>query len=440
MGQDLRNAIPLAERIEITTDRGESKVVSIEGAKVWLGSGEGVAIRLRAPGLAARHLCFVKTEHGYRVEPAEPGATVEVNGEELFCKDLEVGDRIRVAGLQVRWMSSPPPARNPGPGAVRARPQAHPKPSAPSRPQVAPAREPEADPDPDPDRTPRAARALRARRRSSPLPMILLFISALVFLVVVFKTGAGSTWPQSPQHYVVLAGQQVQNGKLDLALRSLDFALLDATGTTREEALQLRDQIHALQVDQVERPKIDAARPSYEFLGSFTEAYLGKEAPVLAVRELVRRCDRWLQLYGKVCETAAAGQPMLREVQALRSRYVALANPAQPEGLEDLRFSIQVMMRLVTRDYLGAMQRFDEFQRAHPEVAGVAAEREQWLAEGETWLAAKLATIDEAIGASSSGDGYRADRMLRPLEQWCALPQWRARLQERRDRIDALLK
>lgn len=432
----------MAERIEITTDRGESKVVSIEGAKVWLGSGEGVAIRLRAAGLAARHLCFVKTEHGYRVEPAEPGATVEVNGEELFCKDLEVGDRIRVAGLQVRWMSTPPPARHPGPAAVRTRPQ--PKPAAPARPQFAPVREPEAEvegeTDSEPEHAPRAARALRARRRSSPLPMILLFASALVFLVVVFKTGAGSTWPQSPQHYVVLAGQQVQNGKLELALRSLDFALLDATGATREEALQLRDQIHALQVDQVERPKVDAARPSFEFLGQFTAAYLEKEAPVLAVRELVRRCDRWLQLHGKVCESVPAGQPMLREVQALRSRYVALAKPGEPEGIEDLRFSIQVLMRLTTRDYLGAMQRFDEFQRAHPEVAGVAEEREQCLAEGETWLAAKLATIDEAIGASSSGDGYRADRMLRPLEQWCALPQWRARLQQRRDRIDALLK
>lgn len=431
----------MAERIEITTDRGESKVVSIEGAKVWLGSGEGVAIRLRVAGLAARHLCFVKTEHGYRVEPAEPGATVEVNGEDLFCKDLEVGDRIRVAGLVVRWMSSPPPARSPGSAAARPRPLLPSKPAAASRPPVAPApraQEPEHDPEPEP--APRAARALRARRRSSPWPMILLFASALVFLVVVFKTGAGSTWPQTPQHYVTLAGQQVQNGKLDLALRSLDFALLDATGTTREEALQLRDQIHALQADQVERPKVDAARPSYEFLGSFTTAYLDKEAPVLAVRELVRRCDRWLQLYGKVCESAAAGQAMLREVQALRSRYIALANPSQPEGIEDLRFSIQVMMRLVTRDYLGAMQRFDEFQRAHPEVDGVAAEREQWLAEGETWLAAKLATIDDAIGASNSGDGYRADRMLRPLEQWCALPQWRARLQQRRDRIDALLK
>lgn len=430
----------MAERIEITTDRGESKVVAIEGAKVWLGSGEGVAIRLRAAGLAARHLCFVKTEHGYRVEPAEPGATVEVNGEDLFCKDLEVGDRIRVAGLQVRWMSSPPPVRNPGPAAVRPRPPAPSKPPAPTRPQVAPAREPEVEAAVEPDHAPRAARALRARRRSSPLPMILLFGSALLFLVVVFKTGAGSTWPQSPQHYVSLAGQQVQNGKLDLALRSLDFALLDATGATREEALQLRDQIHALQVDQVERPKIDAARPSFEFLGSFTAAYLGKEAPVLAVRELVRRCDRWLQLYGKVCESAAAGQPMLREVQALRSRYVALAKPGEPEGIEDLRFSIQVLMRLTTRDYLGALQRFDEFQRAHPEVAGVAAEREQWLAEGETWLTAKLATIDEAIATSGSGDGYRAERMLRPLEQWCALPQWRARLQQRRDRIDALLK
>lgn len=417
-------------------------MVAIEGAKVWLGSGEGVAIRLRAPGLAARHLCFVKTEHGYRVEPAEPGATVEVNGEDLFCKDLEVGDRIRVAGLQVRWMSSPPPPRNPGPASVRPRPPAPSKPVAPARAPVAPAREPAADPEPDlePDPAPRAARALRARRRSSPLPVILLFASALVFLVVVFKTGAGSTWPQSPQHYVTLAGQQVQNGKLDLALRSLDFALLDATGTTREEALQLRDQIHALQVEQVERPKIDAARPSYEFLGSFVDAYLKQEAPKLAVRELVRRCDRWLLTYGKVCEAAAAGQSMLREVQALRNRYVALANQTEPEGIEDLRFSIQVMMRLVTRDYLGALQRFDEFQKAHPEVGGVAAEREQWLAEGEVWLAAKLATIDEAIATSGSGDGYRADRMLRPLEQWCALPQWRARLQQRRERIDALLK
>ena len=39
-----------------------------------------------------------------RVEPARPGALVQVNGEALFCKDLVHGDEITLGSHRLRWL------------------------------------------------------------------------------------------------------------------------------------------------------------------------------------------------------------------------------------------------------------------------------------------------------------------------------------------------
>ncbi len=401
----------MPERIEITAERGEPRVVAIEGARVWLGSGEEAEVRVRAPGLARRHLCFVQTDHGYRVEPATPGATVEVNGEALFCKDLEAGDRITIAGLRLRWLASSGPAASPSPAPGRTRER---------RTQRAAAA--------------RSPRPSRSRRRAGWMPIVALFVVVVIGIGAVLRNLAGSTWPQSPQHFVDLARAQLRNRQPERALATLAFALRDATGPVREAALALEVEIRRDQVEKAAMPQIAVARQEHDLLISFEGRHLQGGTKRPAVRELLRQVDVWLARHAAVCEPHSEGQPLLQTVSNLRARYQALGGLGEPDTEADVLFAVQALLEFRWRDYKGALQRFDEFLRVHPDATAVQQAREQMLVDGEEWLRGKLRMLDWVL---DRGDQANAELDLAQIERWCTLPQWQAMVQERRVRLNS---
>lgn len=397
----------MSERIEITTDRGESLKVPIAGDKVWLGSGEGADVRVRVRNLAPRQLCFVRTDHGYRIEPAVPGSTVEVNGEALFCKDLVGGDCIQVAGLKIRWFEDASPVAVP--------------------PRVRHSRRHT----PEPSRRP--GRVGRPKSRRGWAPVSALF--ALVLLVGLFllRSFSGSTWPHSPQHYVDLARAQLGNDEPQRALDTLAFALGEATGATREEALALEAEIHRRRVDRAEQPKIIAARQQHELLLSFAGRHLRDGVSRPAARELVRLCDEWLAAHSEICSRNAEGEPMLRATKDLRSRYVAIAAVGELETAADVLFAAQTRLQFRWRDYLGAVKRIDEFLRLHPDAEDLRKERETMLTDGVQWLEGRLHGIDAML---DRGDTGNAALDLEQLEKWSLLPEWRPLVEPRRARLE----
>jgi hypothetical protein len=394
----------VSDCIEITTDRGESRKVPIAGDKVWLGSGEGADVRVR--GLAPRQLCFVRTDHGYRVEPAVPGSTVDVNGEALFCKDLVAGDRIQVAGLQVRWlMDAAPVAIAPRARAARRADEAAPR------------------------RSPRTA---RPKSRGRWIPVSALFAVVLLVGLFLLRSLSGSTWPHSPQHYVDLARAQMNNDEPQRALDTLAFALGEATGATRAEALALEAEIHRRRVDRAEKPKLMVARQQQELLLSFAGRHLRDGVSRPAARELVRLCDEWLAAHEELCARNAEGEPLLRATRDLRSRYLAIAAIGEPETAADVLFAAQTRLQFRWRDYLGAVQRIDAFLRLHPDAVEVQKAREVMLAEGEPWLEGRLHGIDAML---DRGDTGNAALDLEQLEKWSLLPEWRAKVEPRQRRL-----
>jgi hypothetical protein len=413
-------------RIEITTSRGETRSARIDGARVWLGSGEEAQVRLRLAGVAARHLCFVRTDIGYRVEPRDPGATVAVNGEHLFCKDLEDGDQIELAGLTLRWRADAAAAAAAEPAAASpagAQQAVHAAPGGQARAGRAASQAARRSP---------AARKATAARGAGWLPFSAIFLVVVIGAVLVLRAFSGSTWPQSPQHYVELARAQVGNNQPQRALDTLAFALREATGSTREEALALQAEIERMQVERSELPKLQTARHDLELLRSFVGRHLAGAASRPAARELLARCQQWRGQYGELCSRHSAGAELLREVDGLASRFGAIAAMETPETAADVLFVLQVLPEHRWRDYKRAMARLDAFLLANPNAEEVRKAREQALVDGEAWLQGLLRQIDALL---ARGDRFNAQREVDQLERFSVLPAWMPLLEPRRQRL-----
>ena len=87
----------VADQIEIKEATGARRVVPAHGVELVLGSGPDADIRVAATGVEGRHLRFVRSAKGVRVEAVRAGATVAINGQQLLCKDLQRGDVMKVA-------------------------------------------------------------------------------------------------------------------------------------------------------------------------------------------------------------------------------------------------------------------------------------------------------------------------------------------------------
>lgn len=410
---------------------GQAHVLPMDGDTLLLGSGAAAHVMLQVPDLEPLHLRFVRTDAGVRVEPVRAGGIVVVNGEELFCKDLQNGDVIEVAAMQLRWLADRTPSVPRAPVEVLAR-TAEPRPSRPAVRAAAKTAAPVRESAREPVRE--SSRSRRSRGNPGWLPMVAVIGLVVVGGAVALRVMSGSTWPRGPQHYVDLAREQVANAQLQRAKDTLDFALRDATGTVRAEALALQASVRRLQDEVDSGPRIQVARKDHDTIVAFAGRYLRESVTRPAARELVRLCDRWLAMHRELCKDHSDGQPLLRTVEQHLAQYQALAATSEPDSAADVMFAAQSMLRFQWRDYRGAIPRLDGFLQQHPDDAEVGAMRERLLQEGEAWLLGRLQLVDHDI---RRGDHERAAAELRQLEQWSVLPQWASLVQERRQRLEA---
>lgn len=413
---------PLAHHVEIVRPGGDTNVVPMAGETMVIGSGAGADVMLHAPGLDPLHLRFVRTAAGVRVEPVRAGASVVVNGEELFCKDLASGDVVEVAGLRLRWkpervVAAIPKEVTPTPQRERA---------VESRRAARPARE-SGSRSAERDSKPR-----RARGRSNLTAVFLVFALVVGGALVALKVLSKSTWPATPEDYVELAREQLKNNQRDKALETLDFALRNATGPVRDEIVALQADVRQLQSEFAVGAQIAAARTEHDTIVAFAGRYLRDGVARPAARELVRSCDRWLAQHRATCAGSTDGAPLLREIEDLRARHHAIAAIDEPDVAADVIFAAQSRLRFQFRDYKDALAVLDGFLGAHPDDAAVTAERDRMLRDGEQWLQGRLRTVDILLGR---GDNEGAERELRQLDKWSVLPQWDALVAPRRARL-----
>ena len=414
----------MTDQLEIRGPNGERLLAPVHEGSFVVGSDAAADVRLLWPGIGPAHFRFVRTAAGVRVEPVRPGGTVSVNGEELFCKDLGAGDVIEVAGVRLRWLPEPTaPAVAPGRAAATGS-AAAPRP-APGR--VAASRK-------SPEAAARPARARRARGLPAIVPVALLVALACVVGLLLYRHFSASTWPNSTQHYVALARAQLSNHQMQRALATLAFALREATGATRAEAVQLEADIRRLMLESAEMPKVMTARQEHDLLLEYVGRYLRDAVQRPAAREFVRVCDQWLQRHREVCARVTDGQPLLRAVEDQRSRWVAMAALGEPDTAEDVVFAAGTRLRFQWRDYRSAIARLDAYLAAHPGDATVTAARATMITEGAEWLRGKLRNIDFLLGR---GDTDNAEKDLAQLERWSVLPEWAPLVAERRQRLGA---
>lgn len=389
----------MADRVEILEPNADRpRVVTVDGPMVGIGSDAAAGIRI--DGLAAAELRLVRTDRGYRAEPARPGASLRVNGQELFAKELAAGDVVELGPVRLRWLPSPrPPAAAPSP-----RPAARPRaPAAPPAPAQRPHRH-------------------RRRQGMPPAALVAIVLSIAVGALLLLRTCAGSTWPKTPQHYVDLARSQYGNGLFQQALGTLEFALNEATGETREQALQLQQQIRTALARATELPLLQAARNDLELLQSFVDRYLQPDPGARpAARELLRECREWQSAHGGLAADNPEAAAMAAQVAELQQRYAAAARPGEPDTAADVLFAAQAQLRFVNREYRVALQLLDGYLAANPGDAEVQAAREQLLADGAEWLQRRLANIQQAVVL---GRVDQARRDLRQLRRAALLPQW----------------
>jgi hypothetical protein len=398
----------MSGRIEITDADGHKRFVGMPGARLLVGSAAGADVQVRGPGIEAQHLRFVRSGAGVRVEPVQPGGSVTVNGERLFCKDLGPDDVVELGRAQLRWIAAGPPAEAQaaaGRGKVSSRRHKEP-----------------------------ARRAATRRRSAVPawLPVTGVIAAVLVAAVLVLRALSESKWPSTPAQYVELARQQAANDKPQLALETLAFVLEDATGAVREEALGLEATLRQLVAEGADSAKVQAARAEHDRLRSFQERYLRDAAGRPAAREFVRLCDQWLSRHGAVCRANTEGQPLLRFVEEQRARHVALAGLGEPDTAADVTFAAQSRLRFTWRDYRGAVDVLDRFLKSNDDAA-VRAERERLVTEGLEWLSGKLRNVDLLL---ERGDRDNAEKDLQQIERWAMLPEWEGLVKERRARLE----
>ncbi len=424
----------MPDQLEIRGPHGERLLTPVRPGTFVVGSDPAADVRIEWPGVGPRHFRFVRTDAGVRIEPVRAGATVAVNGEELFCKELVPGDVLAGAGVQLRWRpdaAPEPPRVPPAPAAAGASPPA-------SRTRAADVARRTRAREREPARPARAREDRPASRRARPrgtpvwVPVTATFVGVLLLALLAYRWFSGSTWPSSPQHYVDLARTQFQNLQPETALTTLAFALREATGPVRAEALQLEAEIRRLMVELAEAPKVTAAQHEHDLLLGYAARYLGGDAQRPAARDFVRQCDRWLERHREVCARVADGEPLLQEIERLRARYAALAALGEPDTAADAIFAARARLRFQWRDYRGAVAALDAFLAAHPDDAAARAERDTMLRDGEQWVGDRLRNVDRLLGR---GDVANAEKDLDQLERWSVLPQWAPMLAERRAKL-----
>lgn len=415
--------------------RDELEIVAADGARKL------VVVAHKPHVIQDLSVRVVPLENSVRVEPLFGDDVLHLDGEDVVSKELLAGEFLVINNVRLRWLGSKPGRADAGTKSISkpisksmgAQKKSAPKAkSAESYEPVSTSRHRPRGAD-----EPRASQRMRrAPKKTNWLPASAITAALLVIAMFVVQRLSDSTWPHSPKHFVELAQAQYDNNDPQRALETLAFALRDATGETREQAEELEKDIRRMMLEQASALQVSDARYELDLIKSFVSRYL-KSTERPAARECVRLCDIWLESFRSACDGHSRGQAVLTELESIRSRYISAAAPGSPETPADVIFAARSRLRFQWRDYKGAFAALDAFLARNAGDEAVTKERKKLLTEGDEWLQKQLRRLDRQL---ERGDLDNAEQDLGRMDKWVVIPEWQEVIDERRSRLQALLK
>lgn len=405
----------MTARLELQGADGARAAFALGTDAVLLrASGSGVEVA-EASDARGGTLRIVPTRAGFRLEPMRAGAMVEVDGQELFCKDLADGDAFAVEGRRVVFRSDVAQA---------------------ARATAATAQEGRRAPSMPPSRGEVVARTReRSQRERTSKPLLASFVSlALVVGFVALRWLDAATSGHDPEELIVFATLDFERGQYASARQRIEEAVRDGDLEVRAKATSLRARIDAVEKQAEAVALVQRAREAAESLRSFEDRYArnGLERP--AARELVRMCDAWSVEHAQRVLAADGGASLVAAVKAQRDRAEAKAELAQPETAADAAFAARARLRFVVREYKAAVERIDAFVAAHPDDALARSEADAIRAEGKAWIEKQVARLLQQL---DRGEVDRVREEAQQIERFAVLSEWQTTFAPVRDRIAA---
>ena len=264
----------------------ELEVVAVDGVR------QVVVVAREAHALQELGVHVMPIAGGVRIEPLRKGAMLHIDGEDLLAKQLCVGEFVVIAGVRLRCLNatadvtvSKAVVRDASASDTSARDVI---PATESSTRRSAGRPVARSPRRAAGTTNQQASAPRARRRTNWLPALALTAALLVVAIFLKQQLRNSTWSHAPEHFLELAQTQYDNNKPERALETLAFAMRNATGADREQAVLLDAKIRRMLLDNASALQVSEARYEHDLLNSFVTTYL-KNPERSAARECVRR-------------------------------------------------------------------------------------------------------------------------------------------------------
>jgi len=401
----------LPDRLQITDpESGASRTLEVQGDQCYVGVTAAGDIDL-CDGAQGAVLRLERVAGGYRLEPVAAGQLLVINGEELYCKDLQSGDVIEVGRQRLRWVAAARPVSSPPLGATL--PGRRPRGAGRSAAAM-------------PRAMARGTASGRTRRPGAGLPAllpILITIASITGAVILFQVLWSAHLQRTPQHYLDLARAQFGNGHIEEARATLEIPLAEAGGRVRSEAEQLRGRIDAVMIEIADQSALRRGERDAELLHSFVARYLGASSGRPEAREFVRCCDVWLAEHEEPCGRFDEGRLVVSAVEEMRQRHWEQSGLPEPDDGEDVVFAARARLRFMVRDYRSAMAILDAFcrDRSGPELDRVERARREILAEGEVWLRRRLQMVERML---ERNDRIRARSEMAIIDRRAVLPQW----------------
>lgn len=268
--------------------------------------------------------------------------------------------------------------------------------------------------------------AMRRKRMPTWLLASNLVAVAVAGGALLIHQCSSSTFPRTPDDYMVLAEEQLSRGQRERAVSTLDFVLQSGpSAAVRRRAQEARDRVMAELRADADLPNIAAAGRSAANIIAFQRRYLGDD-PTLRppARMLIRKIDRWLVDFEAVLARHPDQAALLGEMRGLRQAHLTAAQLHESNSEADVVFEADYMTRLGDPRYREAIQLLD----GHLASKGVGAEsgaaaelRAKIDEQGRKWIDKRAALVRQLISMQRLDDArfeLAKIRKLGALDEW----------------------
>lgn len=363
-------------RLEIKAPTGE-RSYEIAEEFITIGGAAGNHVRLRDPEVAPVHLRLIHGRAGYRIEIADEGLEVAVNGEACSKHALADHDRIEIGGTVLTFVDErdqPAAVAKPAPAGDDDEPE--PIPVHPHHARDGHHRHGDAAHRPHHARHgqhghhgehghhhyhPKKQASWQVWVYSAAGAGLLIFLLMQLF-------GAGSYYRDegSPDHWLQQAKAENEKGNLQRALDSLQLAdLRGPDGATQQQIADLRTEIKKKIGVGNDQNLLNLSKVSLEVMTKFEQDYLMKSKSRPAAREIVRRAQAWLTSYSEVVKRYPERAADVGKVQSIVNRFQSDAQLDKPDDAGDVLFGVDMMTMGDKPLYMQALINLDDYVRNH---------------------------------------------------------------------------